>query len=186
MQGALLSNLDKNKMVIRVESLTGQSSGQQLVSLTPPTPSFPRSGPQTRGTLLLFNFISLISSKKKKKIIARADSGEVFSGGLKGEEGSSLQVPWGRAWQRAGKRRGGFSFPTTLRGLLRAAQGCRGRDREISGYGPCWEGAGIHGDVVVVAVAALPPDVAWFRGVTSFSGSAHNILAAEPIKPSRS
>jgi len=75
MQGALLSNLDKNKMVIRVESLTGQSSGQQLVSLTPPTPSFPQIRPQTRGTLLLFNFISLISSKK---IIARLDLGEVF------------------------------------------------------------------------------------------------------------
>lgn len=75
MQGALLSNLDKNKMVIRVESLTGQSSGQQLVSLTAPTPSFPQSRPQTRGTLLLFNFISLISSKK---IITQPDSGEVF------------------------------------------------------------------------------------------------------------
>lgn len=83
MQGALLANLDKNKMVIRVESLTGQSSGQQLVSLTPPTPSFSQIRPQTRGTLLLFNFISLISSKK---IITRVDSGvEIFEGCLKGE-----------------------------------------------------------------------------------------------------
>lgn len=82
MQGALLGNLDKNKMVIRVESLTGQSSGQQLVSLTPPTPSFSQIRPQTRGTLLLFNFISLISSKK---IITRVDLGEIFEGRLRGE-----------------------------------------------------------------------------------------------------
>lgn len=86
MQGALLANLDKNKMVIRVESLTGQSSGQQLVSLTPPTPSFSQIRPQTRGTLLLFNFISLISSKK---IINRVDLGEISEGCLKGESSCS-------------------------------------------------------------------------------------------------
>lgn len=119
MQGALLGNLDKNKMVIRVESLTGQSSGQQLVSLTPPTPSFSQIRPQTRGTLLLFNFISLISSKK---IITRADLGEIFEGRLKGERAPVVQVPRGRAWPRAGKHRG--ASLSSGRGFPRQEPGC--------------------------------------------------------------